>query len=313
MVVGDERRVIVLGGTSQLGFSIVRRHGTKALTPFCSVHSRYAACERWPRVNLDDVEALRRVVREWQPDLIFHCAGICDVEKCETWPDFAWTINVDSMRALLSALPRSTRLVYCSSDHIFGGDRGPYRESDPPHPVSVYGRTRCAAEAAIIEERPDALIVRHGLGIGPSISGRSGYLDWLRHRTMRGLPTTVISDEVRSAVWAEDLADRVWTLGHSGVAGVRHVVATTASSRVDLARYLDTRFGIGAKLAVATRHEQSVPHIGNVELATEHTDLLAMPLEGVVPLQRKTGRPGGLPVKTTNSGWSGAVKAQVPR
>ena len=123
--------------------------------------------------------------------------------------------------------------------------------------------------------------MRHGLGIGPSVSGKTGHLDWLRHRTERGLPTTVVSDEVRSVVWAEELADRVWSLAHSGISGIRHVVATAASSRVELARYLDTRFAIGAKLSVATRHEQSVPHIGNVELATEHTDRLAMPLEGV--------------------------------
>ena len=56
-VMRNERRVMLLGGTSQLGFSIVRRHGIEALTPFCSVHSRYVACEHWPRVNLDDAEA----------------------------------------------------------------------------------------------------------------------------------------------------------------------------------------------------------------------------------------------------------------
>jgi dTDP-4-dehydrorhamnose reductase len=236
----------------------------------------------WPRVDLDNVEELRRIVLQRQPNVVLHCAGICDVSKCESWPEFARTINVDSVRALLAAVPRHTRFVYCSSDHVFGGDRGPYRESDPPYPISVYGETRCAAEAMILRERPDALIVRHGLGIGPSVSGRSGHLDWLRYRTARGLPTTVVSDEVRSVVWASDLADRIWNLAHSEITGIRHVVATAAASRVDLARFLDARFGIGAKLSVSTRHQQCHPHIGNVELTTEHTDPLAEPLEGVV-------------------------------
>lgn len=282
----DGRRTILLGGTSQLGFSMVRRHGVSAFTPFCSVHSRYAACDDWPRVNLDDACGLRRVVREWRPDLIIHCAGICDVDKCEASPEFAWAVNVGSIRTLLGALPRTTRLVYCSSDHVYGGDRGPYRESDSPHPLSVYGKTRSAAEAAILHELPAALIVRHGLGIGPSVNGRSGHLDWLRYRTERGLPTTVIAGEVRSAVWAEDLADRIWGLAQSEISGIRHVVATKASSRVELARHLDSEFGIGATLQVAERCEQSVPHIGNVELATEHDDPLAGPLEGVVRQHR---------------------------
>lgn len=281
-VTRTQRRVVLLGATSQLGFSIVRRFGIEALIPFCSVHSRYTVCESWPRVNLDDVDALGRLIREFRPDLVLHCAGICDVGKCERSPDFARKVNVESLRSLLAALPQSTRLVYCSSDHVFGGDRAPYRELDRPCPVSVYGRTRCAAEAAITRTRPDALIVRYGLGIGPSVGGRSGHLDWLRYRTRRGLPTTVISDEVRSAVWSEDLADRVWSLTHSGLSGIRHIVATAASSRVELARYLDTRFDLGAKLRVATRHEQRNPHIGNVELGTEYYDALALPLEGVV-------------------------------
>jgi len=85
-----------------------------------------------------------------------------------------------------------------------------------------------------------------------------------------------------AASWSEDLADRIWSLAHSELSGIRHVVATTASSRVDLARYLDTRFGIGAKPALATRDEQNVAHIGDVELITEHTDSLAAPLQGVV-------------------------------
>ena len=300
-VMQANRQVMLLGGTSQLGFSIVRRHGTENLTPFCSVHSRYSACEHWPRVNLDDGEALRRIVQEWKPDLLLHCAGICDVGKCESWPDFARQVNVDSVGILLSVLPRSARFVYCSSDHVFGGDRGPYTESDTPHPISVYGRTRCAAEELIARERPDALIVRHGVGIGPSVSGRTGHLDWLRRRTLRGLPTTVISDEVRSAVWSEDLADRIWNLAHSDLRGVRHVVATHASSRVELARYLNARFGIGATLAVATRSEQSAPHIGNVELATEHDDPFAAPLEAVVRLdagpEADPERKGGLSPK----------------
>ena len=274
--------VLLLGGTSQLGYSIILRYGPGAITPFCSEHSRYEKCEKWPRVNLDDADGLRRILRERQPKLLLHCAGICDVGKCETRPDFARSINVKSMETLLGALPSSTRLVYCSSDHVFGGERGPYRESDATHPISVYGETRVAAEKLILQDRPDALIIRYGLGIGPSISGRTGHLDWLRYRTKHRLPTTVISDEVRSVVWAEELAERVWSLAHSDVSGIRHMVAKPATSRVDLARHLDRRFDIGSTLEVETRHEQEYPHIGNVELATEHEGPLAMPLAGVV-------------------------------
>jgi dTDP-4-dehydrorhamnose reductase len=280
--VSPHPRVMLLGATSQLGYSIVRHKGAEALTPFCSEHSRYPGCRDWPRLNLDDFDAIGRVIDEWEPDLLLHCAGICDVAKCESWPEHAWSINVESQQRLLEVLPQQTRLVYCSSDHVFGGDQGPYLESHSPHPISHYGETRRAAEALLLAQRPDALIVRHGLGIGPSIGGRSGHLDWLRYRTKRGLPTTVIEDEVRSVVHAEDLAQRIWQLAHSEIHGIRHVVATRPVSRLELARFLDVRFEIGASLTVAQRRQQPTPHIGNVELATEFSDALAQPLAGVV-------------------------------
>ncbi|MDH3628439.1 MAG: sugar nucleotide-binding protein [Acidobacteriota bacterium] len=273
--------MILLGGTSQLGYSIVRRFGLDTLTPFCSEYSRYEECQTWPRVNLDDADGLRRVIDEWQPKLLLHCAGICDVEKCEKEPEFARAVNVKSMDVLLNSLPDSTRLVYCSSDHVFGGDRGPYCESDPTHPISIYGQTRCEAEEKLLRRRPSSLIIRHGLGIGPSISGRTGHLDWLRYRTQNRLPITVISDEVRSAVWAADLAERVWSLADSDITGIRHVTATTSGTRVELAQFLSHEYDIGATLNIASRHQQAFPHIGDVELATEFLDPLYRPLEAV--------------------------------
>jgi len=287
-------KVILLGGASMLGYSLVRRYGLGALTPYCSGHSRHAACREWPRLDLDDADAIRRVIAIEQPDLVLHCGGICDVDKCEAQPDFAWAINVESVGILLDALAPSTRLVYCSSDHVFGAGPGPHPEDAPCRPISVYGRTRLAAERLIGARRADALIVRHGIGIGPSIGGRTGHLDWLRYRTKRGLPTTVIADEIRSAVWAEDLAERVWALAHAAVSGVRHVVATAPVNRVQLAGYLNDRFSIGADLSFAGRREQAAPHIGDVALATSHADRLARPLRAVVPVAYRSGRAQGV-------------------
>ena len=102
--------------------------------------------------------------------MIIHCGGICDVEKCENSPAWAYSINVDSVSALLDYLPVQTRLIYCSTDHVFGSD-GRYSESSDPHPISVYGRSKHKAERIILTRKADALIVRYGLPIGPSLDG----------------------------------------------------------------------------------------------------------------------------------------------
>ena len=94
---------------------------------------------------------------------------------------------------------------------------------------------------------------------------------------------TVVADEHRSAVWAEDAARRVWQLARSELTGVRHIVAERIVSRPELARYLNDRFSIGAQLGFETRGERGRPHLGKLDLRTRFTDAFATPLPSVVP------------------------------
>ena len=271
---------ILFGASSMLGWSLLRAR--PAITAYCNRQTRRVPPGVAGGIDLDDEPAVAALFATVRPALIVQCAGVCDVESCEKSPDFAWTVNVDAMRILIAHAPPEARIVYCSSDHVFSGDTGPYDEASPTDPLSVYGRTRVAAEA-LMRARPNTLIVRSGPWIGPSATGRNGHLDWLRHRHQRGLPMTVVRDEVRSAVWADDAARRVWAIAAADVTGVRHVTATAAIARPALAAYLIDRFAIGAQFAVEDRAARRAPHLGRVELATRYADALAAPLPAVVP------------------------------
>jgi dTDP-4-dehydrorhamnose reductase len=278
MPAGD---VFLFGATSMLGWSIMRA-APAPLTAFCNGYTRKPPPGIERGIHLDDAVAMYELFAAEHPRLIIHCAGVCDVEKCEASPEFAYSVNVDGTQLLLDHAPADARIVYCSSDHVFSGDTGPYDEASPTDPVSVYGKTRVAAER-LIAARPGSLIVRTGLWIGPSATGRNGHLDWLRYRHRRQLPMTVVADELRSAMWAEDAARRVWELAQSELTGVRHVVATRVVSRPELAAYLAQRFALGAKLDVHYRRDRRAPHLGRVELATCYRDALARPLPSVIP------------------------------
>ena len=282
----DTASVMLLGVNSIVGWSLASQlqaseTAAEHLRLICNPHTRIPSGQRWHRLELHDRASLRALLRRDRPSLIFHCAGICNVEKCEASPEFAQQINVQGMAALLAEIADDTRLVYLSSDHVFSGDSGPYSESSSPDPISTYGRSRVAAERLLQTNRPDALIVRAGLWIGPSFNGRVGHLDWLRYRTRRGLPTTVVRDEYRSAVWANQAAERVLQLAWSDIAGVRHVVAKAIVSRPALARYLDHRFAVGARIALMDRSQRPVPHLGRLDLRTRFDDPLAQPLPAV--------------------------------
>jgi dTDP-4-dehydrorhamnose reductase len=272
----------LFGATSMLGWSILRAGGSAEITAFCNALTRTQPEGIARGIDLDDPSAVAELFASAQPKLIINCAGVCDVGTCEDSPDFAHSVNVEGTRQLLEHAPADARIVHMSSDHVFSGDSGPYVEDSVRDPVSVMGQTRVAAEDLALA-RPNTLVIRAGLWIGPSATGRVGHLDWLRDRTRRGLPMTVVQDEYRSAVWAEDAARRVWQLARSTITGIRHIVADRIVARPQLARYLNERFAIGAELGFETRAVRGRPHLGRLDLRTRFTDALAAPLPSVVP------------------------------
>jgi len=270
---------LLFGATSILGFDLARRFAT-SMVPFITHANRASSISGWPTLHLEDPHWPALVFATYQPKLLLYCHAVCDVPKCEAQPDWAREVNVVYLKRVIAALPNHTRLVYVSSDHVFGGD-DIYDEASAPCPISVYGRSRVVAEA-LVRDRPGSLVIRVGLPIGPSPTGRTGHWDWLRYRTHQKLPVTIVHDEFRSVVWASDLAARVMALAESMETGTRHITATRALSRVEVADHLLTLLGEPADYARQGRHQRAAPHIGHVELATRYHGQLFQPLASIL-------------------------------
>jgi len=270
---------LLFGATSILGFDLARRF-SDSVVPFITRANRAPSISGWPTLHLEDPHWPVSVFTKYQPRLLLYCHAVCDVPKCEAQPNWAREVNIDYTRRVIAALPAHTRLVYVSSDHVFGGD-GVYDEASSPCPISVYGRSRVVAED-LVQDRKGSLVIRVGLPIGPSPSGRTGHWDWLRYRTQQKLPVTIVHDEYRSVVWASDLSARVMGLAESTETGIRHVTATRALSRVEVADHLLMLFGERASYAREGRHQRAAPHLGHVELATRYHGELFQPLASIL-------------------------------
>jgi len=274
-----QNSTLLFGATSILGYSIAQRFRDTVL-PFVTRANRAKSIRQWQVLNLEDPAWPATVFEQHQPDLFIQCHAVCDVPRCEVAPDWAREVNIVYLKRVLDALPDKTRLVYVSSDHVFGGD-GVYDENSPPCPISVYGRTRVEAEEMVLS-RPGSLVLRVGLAIGPSPNGRTGHWDWLRYRIGKNLPVTIVHDEYRSVVWASDLATRVMQMANSRETGIRHISATRAISRIELADHLLRIFGEPATYERESRNQRSAPHLGRVELASIYSGDLFEPLHCVL-------------------------------
>lgn len=280
----ESPHVFLLGATSIVGYNVALR-GRPGVQCIVTSRSRHRAVSGWPRLALHDVAEIQSFCLTLpSKSIIIYCDAVCDVSKCEENPAWAREINIGNLQRVLRCLPVNARLVYVSSDHVFGDD-GSFDEISTPCPVSRYGVMRVEAEQLALT-RPGALVIRAGLPIGDSMDGKSGHRDWLRYRLTRGLPVTIVEDESRTAMPLPHLADRILDLAASGIGGIRHITAPRLISRPALANALKDHYQLPGELIYARRADQPAPHLGRIHIATRHSDPLAQPLPCPLDLLR---------------------------
>ncbi len=271
--------ILLFCATSITGFNLANRFSNH-IRPYVPSANKSPLIKHWPSLQLENKGWIKMQIETYQPEALIYAHAVCDVTKCEKNPDWAYAVNVSNLKRLISLLPERTRLIYLSSDHVFGGD-GRYNESAAPCPITSYGRTRVEAEQCVLK-RAKSLVIRTGLAIGPSSDGRTGHMDWLRYRSKQNLPITIIEDEFRSAVWAKDLSHRIMLLLQSDEMGIRHIPAAEAISRVILAKSLMSLLEIKPIFKTERRDQQAVPHLGHVGLTSLYQDIFSQPLPPLI-------------------------------
>ncbi|MBL4702598.1 MAG: sugar nucleotide-binding protein [Phycisphaeraceae bacterium] len=271
--------MLLIGSTSILGYHMVKL-ASEQIVPVCHVKS-----DAWAagsvQVDMDDPLALAEVASKYPGQTVVYAHAVCNVNKCERNPNWAHQVNVENLRQFLEQLPQGVRLVYLSSDHVFG-DGGDCDETTLPKPISVYGQTRVAAETLVLQ-RANSLVIRSSLALGDSHNGRSGHWNWLNFRLKRGLPVTLITDEARTTVWAPEAAWRIMELTHSSATGMVHLANNLYCYRDALAKQLCEIAGLEPRLKWDQRVNQSYPHLGQVRLISNRKEgqLTINPLEQI--------------------------------
>jgi len=158
-------------------------------------------------MDITDRDDVFRVVQEFQPDVIIHGAAMTHVDQCELNPEQATLMNVEGTRNMAEAAKAvGAHIVHISTDFIFDGNDGPYKEDAEPNPVSHYGWTKLEAER-IITALDHYSILRTVLVIGMAEDlSRSNIVLWAKGALEKGAPINVVDDQFRTPTLAEDLA-----------------------------------------------------------------------------------------------------------
>ena len=157
--------------------------------------------------DLRDAAGVRRLLGELRPRAVLHAAAATNVDWCETHPEEAARINVEATAGLAKAARElGTRFVHFSTDLVFDGTSPPYDEESPARPLSHYGRTKRAAEEAVLALDPSALVLRVALLYGRGSPHGGTFFDALLARLARGEVVDLFTDQFRTPALLADIA-----------------------------------------------------------------------------------------------------------
>ncbi len=231
-------RTLLTGASGQLGAYLLRElRSAKSLTSWSGASAGELFGARLLPVDLADPDAVAAAFRAAQPDIVLHAGAMARLADCHRDPARAWRVNARGTAVLAElASAGKARLVMVSTDLVFDGERGWYREEDRPMPLSEYGRTKAAAEDAVLAA--GGVVVRVSLLFGPSLNGRPSFFTEQLEALRAGRPITLFADEWRTPLSLATAAHALVELAHSDFTGLLHLGGPERLSRLEMGRKL---------------------------------------------------------------------------
>ena len=247
-------KVLVIGGSGFIGRYLVRRLGAipghEVTTTFLSRPPENDG-NSWHRLDLPDAETLASIFQRSQPDVVTHLAAMADVGAAEREPERAHAVNVDGTAEIVSLCQRhGARLVFVSTEYVFDGRAGPYRESDTPSPTTQYGHTKRDAEQLVAELGSAGSVVRTSIVYGWPLQRHRNFVPVLIERLRAGQPYHASTSVMRSPIYVEHLVDGIATLVEHGHPGIHHIAGHDWVSMYHFATAVASEFGLNQDLVI---------------------------------------------------------------
>lgn len=205
-------RVLVTGATGQLGHEVIKQLRDTAHEVIAPLRSE---------LDLLRPEGIAAVIENHRPDQVINCAAYTAVDRAESEPQAAFTINRDAPAALAAAVSATGgRLLQVSTDFVFDGKQSrPYTEEDVPAPLGVYGQSKRAGEQAVLATLPEALVLRTAWVYG---AHGHNFVKTMLRVAGEGKPLRVVNDQSGTPTWTADIARVIVQLIDTEVRGILH-------------------------------------------------------------------------------------------
>ena len=206
------------------------------------------------KLNIQDKVYLNEVITATSPDLIINLAAMTNVDGCERKPEIAKEVNIAGPQHICDSF--KGKIIQLSTDYVFDGKNGPYKEDDAVCPISVYGKTKLASERLILDHSADNLVIRGNVLYDDSLYTKASFLNWVIESLRNNQNIKVVNDQYNNPTWTRSMADIIELCINNNVKGVIHWGDSDYVSRYDFAVMIAEKYSLKSSLIKSITTEE---------------------------------------------------------
>lgn len=224
------KRYLVTGCKGQLGYDVVRELNKRGIYDILNLDVE--------EMDITNRKFVRKVIEEYKPEYVIHCAAYTAVDKAEENEEVARKINYEGTKNIADACKEiGSKMVYISTDYVFDGtlDKDKcYYPGDKTNPLNVYGITKREGELAALEN-PNTFVIRTAWVFG--INGNN-FVKTMLNLSEKYNELKVVDDQIGSPTYTVDLARVIVDLINTDRYGIYHATNEGFCSWAKFASYI---------------------------------------------------------------------------
>ena len=253
-------KVFVTGISGQVGAKLATEAASNGFEVFGGHMSRPWLGGPKASVLFDktDRDAVLKTISEIRPDVVIDTGALHNVDYCETHPKEAMAVNATGTLNLVHACEATgSRLVFVSTDFVFGGTNAPYDEDSTPEPLSYYAQSKLQGERYALSVtrnvvvRPSVIyswIPASGMPLTSTSGKPMNFAAWLVSQLSAKKSVEIVDDQIASPTLADDLARAILAIVRSRKSGLFHTAGRTPLSRYSFSVEVARKLGLDENL-----------------------------------------------------------------
>ena len=199
-------------------------------------------------IDLTNQKLLEKNILKLQPDFIINTAAMTNVDACENNKKECDALNVGVVKSLTALATKiNAHVIHLSTDFIFDGVQGNYKEIDTPNPLNYYGVSKLKSEEILRNSKIDYTILRTILVYGEVFDmSRSNIVLWVKEMLEKKQEITIVDDQFRAPTYVVDLALACKIAMDKRSIGIYNIASNTLLSVYEIAQQIAIAFGLDA-------------------------------------------------------------------